>query len=69
MNQSNWMIPGARENWRSLLYKESKNIENRRVLFAGDDFEKYFRKILTMEIMIFSHNIIIFNIFNNNPYI
>ena len=39
MNQSNWMISGARENWRSLLYKESKNIENRRVLFAGDDFE------------------------------
>ena len=39
MNQSNWMIPGARENWRSLLYKESKNIENRRVLFSGDDFE------------------------------
>ena len=33
------MIPGARENWRSLLYKESKIIENRRVLFAGDDFE------------------------------
>ena len=42
MNQSNWMIPGARENWRSLLYNESKNIENRRVLFAGDDFEKIF---------------------------
>ena len=39
MNQSNWIIPGARENWRSLLSKESKNIENRRVLFAGDDFE------------------------------
>ena len=39
MNQSNRMIPGARENWRSLLYNESKNIENRRVLFAGDDFE------------------------------
>ena len=39
MNQSNWMIPGARENWRSLLYKESKIIENLRVLFAGDDFE------------------------------
>ena len=39
MDQSNWMIPDARENWRSLLYKESKIIENRRVLFAGDDFE------------------------------
>ena len=33
------MIPGARESWRSLLYNESKNIENRRVVFAGDDFE------------------------------
>ena len=39
MNQSNWMIPDARESWVSLLYKESKIIENRRVLFAGDDFE------------------------------
>ena len=49
MNQSNWMIPGARETWRSQLHYESKNIENRRVLFAGDDFEKnlfveYWRK-------------------------
>ena len=26
---------------KSTLYNESKNIENRRVLFAGDDFEKY----------------------------
>ena len=33
------MIPDARENWESLLYKESKIIENRRVVFAGDDFE------------------------------
>ena len=33
------MIPGARENRRSLLYKESKIIKNRRVLFAGDGFE------------------------------
>ena len=39
MNQSNWMIPDARESWVPLLYKESKIIENRRVLFAGDDFE------------------------------
>ena len=33
------MIPDARESWVSLLYKESKIIENRRVLFAADDFE------------------------------
>ena len=33
------MIPGARESWRSQLHYETKNIENRRVLFAGDDFE------------------------------
>ena len=33
------MILGARERSRSLLYNESKNIENRRVLFSGDDFE------------------------------
>ena len=36
------MILGARENSLSLLYNEPKYIENRRVLFAGDDFEKYF---------------------------
>ena len=69
MDQSNWMIPDARENWRSLLSYESKNIENGRVLFAGDDFEKYFREFVTMEIMIFLRDIIIFNIFNNNPHI
>ena len=40
MNHSNWMIPGAHESWRSQLHYESKNIENHRVLFAGDDFEK-----------------------------
>ena len=40
MNHSNLMIPGARESWRSQLHYESKNIENRRVLFARDDFEK-----------------------------
>ena len=49
MNHPNWMIPGAHESWRSQLHYESKNIENRRVLFAGDDFEKnmfveYWRK-------------------------
>ena len=36
------MILGARESSRSLLYNESKNIENRRVLFAGDGFENLF---------------------------
>ena len=40
MNHSNWMTPDACESWHSLLYNESKNIENRRVLFAGDDFEQ-----------------------------
>ena len=40
------MIPDPRESWHSLLYTESKNIENHRELFAGDDFEKYFRKLL-----------------------
>ena len=44
-NQSNWMILGSRESWRSLLYNESKNIENVSAVFAGDDFEKIFVKI------------------------
>ena len=44
MNHSNLMIPGARESWRSQLHYESKNIENRRVFFAGDDFEKIFSR-------------------------
>ena len=42
MNQSNWMILGSRESWRSLLYNESRIIRNLRLLFAGDDFEKIF---------------------------
>ena len=42
MNHSISMIPGARESWESLLYNESKNIENRRELFDGDHFEKIF---------------------------
>ena len=39
MNHSNWMIPDAHENWRSLLYEEQQIIANRRELFAGHDFE------------------------------
>ncbi len=46
MNQSNWMILGARESWWSLLYNESKNIKNLRLLFAGDDFEKICLQII-----------------------
>ena len=46
------MIPDARENWRSLLYKESEIIENHRVLFAGDDFEKTFLKMQMFWILV-----------------
>ena len=40
MNQSNWMILGARESRDHQLSWASKIIKIRRQVFAGDDFEK-----------------------------
>ena len=42
--KSIWMILGARESWRALLYNESKNIKHFSAVFSGDDFEKIFSK-------------------------
>ena len=47
-----WMILGARESWRSLLYNESKIIENFSAVFAGDDFEKIFSKMNFQKLLV-----------------
>ena len=67
----------TRIEWFQLLVRaddlcfpmNKKNIENRREVFAGDDFENYFRFFWGEKSRIFSHDTIIFNIPNNNPYI
>ena len=40
MNQSNWMILGARESRDHQLSRAPKIIKILRLVFAGDDFEK-----------------------------
>ena len=46
MNQSNRIIPGARESRDHQLSRAPKIIKNRRLVFAGDDSEKIFFQII-----------------------